>query len=363
MTFPLRLPALLSAFLLLLAVPGAQAQLKPAPKTAPKTAAKSTASAPAKAGGTAVTVGSVKITKGKIDTLVLLMARSRGADLSEVPPQQVAQMKRMVATNLIGQELLELEAKAQGIKAAPPQVDSALRVLKSQFPDAATYQKAMRQSGESEAAVRAKIARQIRADQVLAANVRQPAMPTEADLHAFWEKNRKEFPVNDSLRAVQILLLADAKVPAEEAADKKRKLESLRRELIKDTGDIPMLLRQFMSEAARNGEGPESQIGGDLQRFHPDDFHAEFKKQVLNLRVGQLSPVFKTPLGYHLVLLIEKYDGKFDSYRLQSLQNLMAQRNMQLGAEMRGFLKKLAAKYPVKYQQPTYRDVSETGIY
>ena len=366
MTAPFRFRTLLPAFLMFaLAVPGAQAQAKPKPaaKPAPYAGPVKPGSATVSGSGTAVSVGPVTISKNKIDTLVIYMARSRGADLSEVPPQQVLQMKRMVATNLIGQELLELEAKAQGIKVSPQQVDSALRLLKSQFPDAATYQKAMKQSGESESAVRAKLSRQIRADHVLSMNVEQPAVPTDAELRAFWEKNKKEFPVNDSLRAVQILMLADSKVPAEEAAEKKRKLESLRRELLKDTSEIPVLLRHFMSEAARNGEGPEAQIGGDLQRFHPDDFNVEFKKQVMNLRVGQLSPVFKTPLGYHLVMLIEKYDGKYDSYRLQSLQNLMAQRNMQLGGEMRAFLKKLAAKYPVKYQQPAYRDVSETGIY
>jgi parvulin-like peptidyl-prolyl isomerase len=369
MTVSLRLRALLPAALtLLIAAPDAFAQskasVKPGAKPAPYNGPLRPGAAPAASGtGTAVTVGTVTISKNKIDTLVLYMVRARGASLSEVPPQQLAQMKRMVATNLVGQELLELEAKALGVKAAPQQVDSAFRLLRAQFPDAASYQKAIRQSGETEAAVRAKIARQIRADQLLAANVKQPSLPTDADLRAFWEKNKKEFPINDSLRAVQILMIADSKVSADVAADKKRKLEAIRREILKDTDEVAILVRHFMSEAARNGEGPESQIGGDLQRFHPDDFNTEFKKQVLALRVGQMSPVFKTALGYHLVLLIEKYDGKFDSYRLQSLQNLMAQRNMQLGEEMRNFLKKLAAKYPVKYNQPAYRDASETGIY
>jgi len=369
MTVPFRLRALIPGLLVLtLAAPGAFAQTKPAakpPKPAPyngplKPGASVSSSS---SSGTAVTVGPVAISKNKIDTLVTYMVHARGAELSEVPPQQLAQMKRMIATNLIGQELLELEAKAQGIKASPQQVDSAFRMLRSQFPDAAAYQKAMRASGETETAVRAKIARQIRADQVLAANVKQPSMPTESELHAFWEKNKKEFPINDSLRAIQILMLADSKVSADDAAEKKRKLEVIRRELVKDTDEVSVLIRHFMSEAARNGEGPEAQIGGDLHRFDPGDFNPEFKKQVMNLKVGQLSPVFRTPLGYHLVLLIEKYDGKFESYRLQSLQNLMAQRNQQLGEEMRVFLKKLAEKHPVKFVQPSYRDASETGIY
>jgi hypothetical protein len=76
-----------------------------------------------------------------------------------------------------------------------------------------------------------------------------------------------------------------------------------------------------------------------------------------------MSQVFRTPLGYHLVLVVEKFDGKFDSYRLQSLQNVMARKNLQLSMDMRDFLKKLASRYPVKYLVGSYRDTSESGIY
>jgi parvulin-like peptidyl-prolyl isomerase len=305
----------------------------------------------------------VAIKKGKIDTLATLMARARGADFASLPPEQATMLRRMVATNLIGQELVELEAKAKGMVITPAEIDSGVRILKSQFPDAATWQRALRQSGDTEAQVRAKVARQLRSDKILVANIDQPTVPSDADLRAFWEKNKKEFPVHDSLRALQILIKADAKLTGDAAAEKKRRLETLRRNLVVDSGQTTELIRSFMGEAARVGEGPEAKIGGDLERFHPDDFHPDFKNNVINLRVGQMSPVFRTPLGFHLVLLVEKYDGKFESYRLQSLQNVMARKNVQLGMDMRDFLKKLAAKHPVKYLVSSYRDGSESGIY
>jgi peptidyl-prolyl cis-trans isomerase C len=347
----------LPACLLALGV-AAQAQpLKPQPGAASKSAAAKPS------GPTAITVGTVTIKKNHIDTLANLMARARGADLQALPPEQAMVLRRMVATNLIGQELLELEAKARGLQASPREIDSAVKLLKAQFPDAAAWQRAMRKSGDSEADVRNKVARQLRADKVLAAGVARATMPTEADLKAFWGKHKQKFPVNDSLRAVQILLLADASTPAEAANGKKRRLEGIRRELAADSAEIPLLLRRFMAEAQQAGEGPEARIGGDLERFHPDDFHPSFKKEIANLRVGEMSSVFRTPLGFHLVLLIEKYDGKFESYQLQILQNLMAQKNAEMGMDMREFLKKLGGKYPVKYLIPSYRDASESGIY
>lgn len=366
------LRVLSAACALLFAVEGLAQPLRPAPKTTPGTSSapapsatpKARATAPAAtANQTVVTVGTVAIKRGKIDTLAALMARARGADIDELPPAQAQMLRRMVTTNLIGQELVELEAKAKGINATPADIDSGLKVLKSQFPDAATWQRALRESGDTEAGVRGKIARQIRSEKVLAANLTPPAPPTEAELRAFWDANKKDFPVSDSLRALQILLKADASLTGDAAEAKKRRLETLRRELLADSAETPALLAAFMGQAARVGEGPEARIGGDLERFHPDDFHADFRNQVVKLKVGQLSPVFRTPLGFHLVLLVEKYDGKFESYRLQSLQNVMNRKNLQLGIDMRDFLKKLAVRYPVKYAIPSYRDTSESGIY
>lgn len=366
MTHPSLARLVLSGCMLLAVAAGAQ-PLKPAPAAKPGTAAgKAKAVKPAAAQGARqalVTVGATTIKKGRVDTLAQLMARARGADLATLPPEQAMLLRRLVVTNLIGQELVEMEAKSAGVQATPREVDSALSELKSQFPSATEWQAAMHRNGDTEAGLRAKIARQIRAEKTLAIGVQPPGPPTEEEVRAFWEKNRKEFPVNDSLRALQILLTVDAKMPADSANAKKIELENLRRGLARDSADVQSLLREFMNAAARYGEGPEARLGGDLERFHPDDFNPEFKKQVMALRVGQMSPVFRTPLGFHLVLLIEKYDGKFDSYRLQSLQNLMAQKSLRTAMDMREFLRKLAAKHPVKYLQPAYRDTSENRIY
>jgi len=124
-----------------------------------------------------------------------------------------------------------------------------------------------------------------------------------------------------------------------------------------------MLLQRFMTAAAQFSEGPEAKTGGDLQRFNPKDINPEFRKQVQSLKVGQISSIFKTSAGFHIVLLIEKYNGKYDSYKLQVIQNLMNQKTAAAGGEMRKLLMGLAAKYPVKYLNSGYKDSTEGGIY
>ena len=307
---------------------------------------------------TVITVGGKPIKRSQINTLAALMAKAQKV---EDPARRKALVK-LVATNLIGQELLDHEAKLLRVQAGTAELDSALKGLRAGFPDEATYRKALKESGDSEAKMKEKIARQIRADKVLAARMTKPAPPTEEEMKTFWDKHKAKFPVNDSLRALQIVMKVDAKAPAAVANRVQGKLEEARRELAKDTS-APTLVRAFMTQAARLSDGPEGKSGGDLQRFHPNDFHPEFRKQLRSLRVGQLSPVFRTPVGFHIVLLIEKYDGKYDSYKLQVMQNLLAKKTAEAGASLRQLLGGLASKYPVKYLDASYRDSSQAGIY
>jgi len=320
-------------------------------------------SAGASAKDVVVTVGGKPIKQSQIDTVVDLMAKAQSEN-GEVTDDQKEQMKKLVATNLIGQELLELEAQSQHIVATQAEVDSLLRVFKARFPDEAAFEKTLKEAGDTQAKMKAKLAKQIRADKVLAQHIRKPDMPTDAEMQAFWQEHQKEFPVNDSLRALQIVLLADDKTPVEVANKKRDALESIREDLLRDSGQATgLLLQRFMATAAQVSEGPEAKTGGDLQRFDPRDFNPEFQKQVEALRVGQLSPVFQSPLGFHLLLLIEKYDGKYDSYKLQIIQNIVNQKTRVVGGEMREYLRSLAVKFPVKYKDPDYQDSSESGIY
>src|SRR5690606_24447643 len=104
------LPAALAAFV---AAPGAQ-PLRPAPAASATGSPASKAPVVTTTSPAVVTVGGTAIRKDRVDTLATLMARARGAELDDLPAEQVMQLRRMVTTNLIGQELLELEAKARG---------------------------------------------------------------------------------------------------------------------------------------------------------------------------------------------------------------------------------------------------------
>ncbi len=311
---------------------------------------------------TVITVGSNNINRGQIESLVSLMEKQQGPE-RPVTDQDRARLRQMIATNLIGQELVGLEAKRLKIAAQPQEIDSAFQILKAAYPDDKVFTSTLAQAGDTEKSLREKLARQIVQDKLLDTQVPAPTEPTEKDLQAFYASNKKDFPVNDTLRASQIVLLAPKNATAAAAKAKKEQLDKIRAELLRDSADFPRLVSQFTALAANYSETPEKQRGGDLGRFAPGDFKADFSGEVKKMEMGQLSPVFRTSMGWHLVLLTEKNDGKFSSYRFRIAQFLMTRETMEKAKILRDFLQSLAKKYPVKYLDPSYRDTSANAIY
>lgn len=371
MTSNIRFFALLLLGLSLATLPKAQpmaAYANPEPPSGsagiPGLAASPKASkADAKAAATVViTVGPNKIRRRQIDTLVDLMARAKRTP-GELDAKEKVSLERMVATNLIGQELLALEALRLKVVAPDAEIDSLSKVFKANFPDDASFKRALAQAGDTEKGLREKMIRQIKADKLLNTQITAVGKPTNQEIQDFFNAHKKDFPFSDSLRACQIVLMADKDAPAAEVARKKSDLERVRAELAKDSADVDQLLTRFVMAAQQVSDGPEKKDGGDLQRFNPNDFNPEFKKQVTGLKVGQMSQVFRTPLGFHLVLLTERYDGKFESYRLQISRLLIAEKSAKAGKNLKKYLQSLASRYKVNYLETAYKDTSVAGVY
>jgi len=269
----------------------------------------------------------------------------------------------MVATNLVGQQLLDLEAKRLNVVADPKSLDSLSKVFRSNFPSEEAFQQALRQAGDTEAGLREKMIRQIKADKLLNAQMSPMERPSEKELQDFFASHKSAFPINDSLRACQILFMLEPNASAVDIVRKQNELNQVRTELAKDSANIDVLLGRFVMQARELSDGPEKKDGGDLQRFLPSDFSPEFKKQVSALKVGQMSPVFRTPLGWHLVILTERNDGKFESYRLQIGRALVTEKAAKAGKDLKKYLKTLADRYKVAFLDKGYRDSTVAGVY
>ncbi|GEM_PF-442600 len=325
-------------------------------------AASATKGGPKTPASVVITVGPNKIRKRQIDTLVQLMVKVKQAP-ENMDDRQKQYLERMVATNLIGQELLDLEAKRLNVIADDKAIDSLGHMFKANFPNDEAFKKALKEAGDSEQGLREKMARQIKADKLLNTQMSPVSRPTQKEMLDFFAANKAAFPINDSLRACQILFMIDKEAVPSEIQKRKAELEKIRGDIIRDSAQMDVVLTHFVMKARDVSDGPEKKDGGDLQRFLPGDFNAEFKKQVSSLKVGQMSPIFRTPLGWHLVLLTERNDGKYESYQLQIARALVQEQSAKAGKNLKKYLKALADRYKVNYLENGYRDTTVAGVY
>jgi parvulin-like peptidyl-prolyl isomerase len=58
--------------------------------------------------------------------------------------------------------------------------------------------------------------------------------------------------------------------------------------------------KDFSELAKAKSVGPNAKNGGDLGYFSKGDFQREFENTIQNLKVGEISKVVETKLGYHI---------------------------------------------------------------
>ncbi len=107
-------------------------------------------------------------------------------------------------------------------------------------------------------------------------------------MQQYYEKHADQFVQQDRIRVLEIL------VPERERA------EQLRASL--KPGDF----RTFRELARLHSTGSTAPSGGELGTFEPGDLPQRFEQVIFSLRVGEISEVFRSELGYHLFTVEER---------------------------------------------------------
>lgn len=89
---------------------------------------------------------------------------------------------------------------------------------------------------------------------------------------------------------------------ATEVADKeaKAKLESLRERIVRGEGSFQDLAKQYSEDFG------SARLGGDLGEFGRGRMVPEFEEVAFKLKEGEISPVFKSDFGYHIMLVYKR---------------------------------------------------------
>lgn len=153
--------------------------------------------------------------------------------------------------------------------------------------------------------------------------LREKISVSREELLQFYEKNGGEFQHPEEVHVRQIVL------------DSESKASAVRELLVQG--------KSFTEVAARYSLSPDRKTGGDLGWFSKGVMPGTFDQICFSLPVGILSPIVKTPYGFHLFEVLEKRSAgrePFEEVEEKIREKLMAEKGRVLFQEWYEALKK-----------------------
>jgi parvulin-like peptidyl-prolyl isomerase len=208
--------------------------------------------------------------------------------LEAVPPE----VKKNVTMQLIASELALGEAKKRHIAYDSAKAGQTFANIAKQFPDAAAMKTEFAKMGQTEETVKGQIRDGLTVDSLMKSLFKKSDTATEADCKAYYEGNISQFSAEKKVRASQIMFLVKKGATAE----------------------------QKKESAKKYSQDPNASSGGDIGWFKKGDVKPEFERVALTLKNNEVSDVFETDVGYHIIKKTAEENlppKKFDEVKAQ----------------------------------------------
>jgi len=239
------------------------------------------------------------ITQSEFDRyLVLIMF---GADQQEQPDKD---MQFKLLEQSVERKMLMQEAKRLGITVGEPAVDKAMQAMivrgNMSFKD---LNQKLETSGLMIEDLRAVMRAELVTSELIGREVHSRVIVSDADMKKYYDDNiaPNEQP-GARVRLSQILLMIKEDFTDEQISALKTRAESLRAQL--EAGAA------FAQMASEYSQWPSEPGDGDLGFFYKNQLLPEIEQAAFSIPVDTVSPVIKTPIGFHIIKVTFRDSGE-----------------------------------------------------
>jgi len=275
--------------------------------------------------GTAARVNGAEISIARLNRYFEEFLGERGRSTAAIrSPAAFKELKRQALDQLVDQELLWQEAQRKKLVAPAKEVEAAVQAFRAQFPDERRRQLALERGGFTDETYPAWVRQQLSVARLVEKDIASRLRVTTADARAFYDANPHLFTTPPEVRARHVLArLAPGAGEAERSAARIR-LEAVL-EQARGGADFAGLARSQSDDAT-------APAGGDLGWFAPGQHHPALDHAAFALEPGQLSPIFETSDGLHVLRLEARRPEKpipFQKARDGITQRLLPERRQE----------------------------------
>ena len=225
------------------------------------------------------------------------------------PPSDSAALKAyemQTLNTMIDEELLLQKAKDLKVDVPDNEINSAvdrqIRDIKARFPTESEFRTELAKAGlGTPEEYRRMLVDQMKRDETIKRTMQKlrednkviPANVTEDEVKEAFERSRASLPRRPAQVTFRQIVIAPRPTPAAKEVARV-KAESILAE-IKRGGDFALLAKRESMDPGTK------EVGGDLGWHRRGDVVTECERWVWSLPPGELSPVFESPFGYHIV--------------------------------------------------------------
>ena len=210
------------------------------------------------------------------------------------------QLIQQFLTRMIDSRLQVQEAEREKIVIEEADIDEELadRIKKMNLKGREEFEAALKAQGIPMAAVRKRIADELRRGRIVSRKVRLRISVTEEEVTQYLEANRPKLETGLSYHAAHILIVPETG-PEDAAWENARIRADLLRTDLLQGGNFAELAKQYSRDAS-------ARDGGDLGTLKRGELAQDIETQILSLSPGQISSPYRSALGYHIFRLESK---------------------------------------------------------
>ena len=219
-------------------------------------------------------------------------------------PKERQRVEQVASRQLeIEQRILATPEAAQ-IHVPEASLNAAVAEIRGRYATRAEYLADLDNAGLDESTLRVAIARDLRFEAVLERVASRETKVSDLDAEIFYFIHREKFRRLENRTLRHILVTINDDLPGSDRVSAWRHIEALQTQL-KNTPD------RFADLALKHSECPTAMQGGLLGTLRRGQLYPELEPVAFALRLGELSEIVESPMGFHLLYCVAIEDESF----------------------------------------------------
>lgn len=210
---------------------------------------------------------------------------------------------RQLLRQLIDKKLILQEAKKLEITVKKKDVDKALEeVLQRNKIDRRKLERELAKQGTTIAEYKKILEGEILQSRTIGRAVQSKISISDTEMQEFYAQNMQgRQKAGPRIRIQQILLLTPSEASSSQITKAEKTAQTLHEKILAGA--------DFGKLAVEYSQGAGAELGGDIGYFYKGELMAPIEKVAFGLTNGQVSPVVRTDLGFHIIKVIDKIDS------------------------------------------------------